>query len=91
MRETVGLWADHFGDASRSPPLREGKEKIDYVRAWSPPGKATLDVASFFRDPDGGALTYTVASSAPGVVSVSISVSTLTMVGVADGTGAVPG
>ena len=50
---------------------------------------ASLDVASFFRDPDGGALTYTVASSAPGVVSVSISGSTLTMVGVADGTGTV--
>ena len=50
---------------------------------------ATLDVSSFFRDPDGGALTYTAASSAPAVVSVSMSGSTLTMAGVADGSGTV--
>ena len=49
----------------------------------------TLDVVSYFRDPDGGALTYTAASSAAGVVSVSLSGSTLTMVGVADGTATV--
>ena len=49
----------------------------------------TLDVASYFRDPDGGALTYTAAASAAGVVSVSMSGSTLTMVGVADGTASV--
>ena len=45
----------------------------------------TLDVVSYFNDPDGGALTYTVSSSAAGVVSVSMSASTLTLVGVADG------
>ncbi len=50
---------------------------------------ATLEVSSYFRDPDGGALTYTAASSAAGVVSVSLSGSTLTMVGVADGTATV--
>ena len=50
---------------------------------------ATLDVSSFFRDPDGGALTYTAVSSAPAVVAVSVSGSTLTMAGVADGTGTV--
>ena len=49
----------------------------------------TLEVSSYFRDPDGGALTYTAASSAAGVVSVSVSGSTLTMVGVADGTATV--
>lgn len=50
---------------------------------------ATLDVVSYFRDPDGGALTYAAASSTAGVVSVSVSGSTLTMVGVADGTATV--
>ncbi|WP_420439841.1 Ig-like domain-containing protein [Candidatus Palauibacter sp.] len=50
---------------------------------------ATLEVSSHFRDPDGGALTYTAASSAAGIVSVSLSGSTLTMVGVADGTATV--
>lgn len=50
---------------------------------------ATLDVSAYFRDPDGGALTYTAATSAPSVVSASVSGSTLTMVGVADGTATV--
>ena len=50
---------------------------------------ATLEVSSYFRDPDGGALTYEAASSAAGVVSVSVSGSTLTIVGVADGTATV--
>ena len=46
----------------------------------------TLDVVSYFNDPDGGALTYTASSSAAAVVSVSMSASTLTLVGVAEGT-----
>lgn len=50
---------------------------------------ATLNVSAYFRDPDGGALTYTAATSAPSLVSVSVSGSTLTMVGVADGTATV--
>ena len=50
---------------------------------------ATLDVASYFRDPDGGALTYTAATSNPGVVSVAVSGSSLALVGVADGTATV--
>ena len=48
-----------------------------------------LDVTSYFRDPDGGALTYAAASLAPGVVSVSQLGSVLTMVGVAEGTATV--
>ncbi|MDE2979818.1 MAG: hypothetical protein OXU74_01365 [Gemmatimonadota bacterium] len=48
-----------------------------------------IDVASYFRDPDGGPLTYAAATSAPSVVSVSISGSSLTMFGVADGTATV--
>ena len=50
---------------------------------------ATLDVASYFRDPDGGTLTYTATTSNPGVVSVAVSGSSLTLVGVADGTATV--
>ena len=50
---------------------------------------ATLHVASYFRDPDGDALIYAAATPAPAVVSVSMSGSSLTMVGVADGTAAV--
>ena len=48
-----------------------------------------LDVSSYFRDPDGGALTYAAASQAPGVVSVSQLGSVLTLVGVAEGTATV--
>ena len=46
-------------------------------------------MSSFFRDPDGGALTYTAESSATAVVSVSLSGSTLTLAAVADGTATV--
>ena len=50
---------------------------------------ATVDVASYFRDPDGGALRYTAATSNPGVVSVAVSGTSLALVGVADGTATV--
>ena len=54
------------------------------------PGRtATLEVSTYFRDPDGDALSYEAASSAPAVVSTGLSGSTLTMVGVGDGTGTV--
>ena len=46
---------------------------------------ATFDVASYFRDPDGGALTYAASTSNPGVVSVAVTGSSLALVGVADG------
>ena len=49
----------------------------------------TLEVSPYFRDPDGGTLTYAPASSAAGVVSVSQSGATLTLVGVAQGTATV--
>ena len=47
--------------------------------------QTTVDMATYFRDPDGGALTYAAASSAAGIVSVSQSASVLTLVGVAPG------
>ena len=46
----------------------------------------TLDVASYFRDPDGDALTYTVVSSDTDVAGVGRSGSTVTVRGVAAGT-----
>ncbi|WP_419167211.1 putative Ig domain-containing protein [Candidatus Palauibacter sp.] len=49
----------------------------------------TVDVTPFFSDPDGGALTYTASSSAPSVLSVSISGSNLTVEAVAPGTATV--
>ena len=44
-----------------------------------------VDVGGAFRDPDGDALTYTAASSAPTVASVAVSGSSLTVTPVAAG------
>ncbi|MDE2945447.1 MAG: Ig-like domain-containing protein [Gemmatimonadota bacterium] len=49
----------------------------------------TVDVTPFFRDPDGGALTYTAASSATAVLTVSLTGSNLTLTAVAPGTATV--
>lgn len=45
----------------------------------------TIDLASYFSDPDGDDLTYTVTSSDPGVLSASVSGNQLTLVAVAPG------
>ena len=45
----------------------------------------SLDVTSYFSDPDGDALTYSASTSAPAVASPTTSGSTLTIAGVSDG------
>ena len=50
---------------------------------------ATVDVSSFFSDPDGDALTYAAESNNTDAVTVSISGSSLTVTGVAAGTATV--
>lgn len=64
------------------PPVQVGSIPAQVVNVGE---SAMIDVAAYFRDPDGGSLAYQAATSAPAVVSVSISGSSLTMVGVADG------
>ena len=49
----------------------------------------SVDVSPFFRDPDGGALRYTAASSATAVLTVSLTGSNLTITAVAPGTATV--
>ncbi|WP_420461611.1 Ig-like domain-containing protein [Candidatus Palauibacter sp.] len=49
----------------------------------------TVDVSSFFSDPDGDELTYTAESSDAAVVAVSVSGSSLTVTAVAAGTATV--
>ena len=49
----------------------------------------SLDVASYFSDPDGDALTYSASTSNPAVASPTVSGSTLTIAGVSDGSAAV--
>ena len=50
---------------------------------------ATVDVSPHFRDPDGDALSYTVASSNAEVVGVSVSGSAVTVTAVARGIGTI--
>ena len=47
---------------------------------------AEVDVAAYFEDPDGDALTYAAASSRPAVASASVSGSVAKVTGVAKGT-----
>ncbi len=68
------------------PPAQVGSIPAQIVNVGE---SAVIDVAPYFSDPDGGPLSYAAATSSPGVVSVSISGSSLTMVGVADGTATV--
>ncbi len=49
----------------------------------------TVDLAPFFSDPDGGILTFAAASSAAGVLSVSLAGNMMTAAGVAAGTATV--
>ena len=58
-------------------------------RAIATAEMVTLEVSPYFRDPDGGSLTYGAASSAAGVVSVMQSGGVLTIVGVGEGTATV--
>ncbi len=52
-------------------------------------GTATVNVSSYFRDPDGDALVYSAATSNAAVAGVSVSGSTMTIAGVAPGTATV--
>ena len=49
----------------------------------------SLDVTSYFSDPDGDALTFSAMTSAPAVASPTFSGSTLTIAGVSDGSATV--
>ena len=68
------------------PPIQVGSIPAQIVNVGE---SAVIDVAPYFSDPDGGPLGYAVATSSPAVVSTSMSGSSLTIVGVADGTATV--
>ena len=55
-------------------------------RTLAPDGTLTVDVSRVFVDPDGDALTYTVSSSAPGVVAARVAGARVTLTAVGDGT-----
>ena len=52
----------------------------------TPDATLTVDVSRVFVDPDGDALTYTVSSSAPGVVAASVAGARVTLTAVGEGT-----
>ena len=90
------LWAlacGGDGGTTAPPPLPPPPPNQAPVAVGSIPSQTvtagetvTLGVASYFNDPDGDALTYTVATSNAGIASPTISGSTMTIAGVSAGT-----
>ena len=64
------------------PPEPQGSIPAQTVHAGE---TITLDLSSYFSDPDGDGLTYSAASSDAGVVSASVSGSALALAGLAVG------
>ncbi len=70
-------------DPANRPPAPAGTLPN---RTLAPDGTLTVDVSRVFVDPDGDALTYTVSSSAPGVVAARASGARVTLAAVGEGT-----
>ena len=70
-------------DPSNRPPASAGTLPN---RTLAPDGTVTVDVSRVFADPDGDALTYTVSSSAPRVVTASAAGARVTLTAVGEGT-----
>ena len=94
MQFSLSLWIAACGDsgdgtspvepgASNRPPAAVGTIPARTVTAGE---TVSVDVASYFSDPDGDPLTYEASTASASVASVSVSGSTLTIVGVAAGT-----
>ena len=89
----VALSTTACGDGSTEPaptpnraPLPSGSIPAQTVGVAE---TATLNLAGYFTDPDGDALTYGAASSDVTIASVAVSGSVLTIAGVASGAAAV--
>ena len=67
-------------------PVAEGSIPDAEVKSGE---SKTEDLASYFTDPDGDALTYSAASSAPTVATVSVAGRVLTITGAGSGTATV--
>ena len=64
------------------PPVAAGSIPAQTITAGE---NTTVSVAALFTDPDGDALTYTAVSSNPGVASVALSGTNMTITGVSAG------
>ncbi|MCY3704267.1 MAG: Ig-like domain-containing protein [Gammaproteobacteria bacterium] len=87
----IVLWTAACGDGGTGPapapapnraPLASGSITPQTVAAGQ---TATINVASYFTDPDGDALTFTAASSNAATASVSVSGSVVTVTAAARG------
>ena len=78
-RQTIGVTVT----SSNARPQRRGAIPGQTLDAGA---TATVDVSSYFRDPDDDPLRYTATSSSTGVATASVSGSTVTITGVASGT-----
>ena len=81
--KVAALWRDPPSRSNR-PPAAVGT--LPDRRRLPPGAQLEVDVAGAFRDPDGDSLTYTAASSAPGVVTVSEAGAGVTLTAVSEGT-----
>ena len=86
------VWAAACGDGEPdvtgpAPVPNRGPEAVGTIPARTLPvgDTATVDVSPHFRDPDGDDLSYTAATSNPGVVGVSVSGSSVTVTAAARG------
>ncbi len=86
-------WTAACGDGAADPveptnqaPVAAGTIPAQQLTAGE---TVTVDVASYFSDPDGDPLTYGASGSNASVISASVSGSTLTLVGVAAGSATV--
>ena len=79
----VALWRRRPSSDTNRPPALVGTLPDRSLPA--PPAMLTLHVARAFADPDGDALTFTVSSSAPDVVTVGLAGARLTLTSVGAG------
>ena len=75
------------GSASNRPPVAVGTLAPVTIGADETP--VSVEVSGAFRDPEGDVLTYAAMSSSPGVATVLVSGSTVTVTPVAPGTATV--
>ena len=82
VRTHRGTGVDCPADGSNQSPATVGTIPAATVRAG---GSVSVNASSYFSDPDGDALTYSASSSSTGVATASVSGSTVTVAGVAEG------
>ena len=72
-----------------APPQNQAPQTVDYIDVetiYVGGSSTTVTASSYFSDPDGDTLTYSVNNPSPSVATVSISGSTVTITPVAVGT-----